>query len=302
MPYDILEKLWEKSKNPSIKNDGESWNEQMEALYGLGISMENTLQYLYFEKPDLQTFKTWLAQRKKDNITKEKDIKDVLTEKDLKFWENNGYIIVKNVISGEDCLATQQAIWDFLDASPDDETSWYKTHEQKKGLMLNFSDHETLNKNRQSLRIRKAYEQLYKSDAIHKVIDKVSFNPPETNSYHFMGSNLHWDVSLKTPVPFAMQGLLYLTDCGPDDGAFHCVPGFHNKLESWLEQLSPDENPRDKALAMLSPVPVTASAGDFIIWDNRLPHCATANHGKLPRMVQYLTYLPNNYKAAKEWL
>ncbi|PZR22241.1 MAG: phytanoyl-CoA dioxygenase [Flavobacterium psychrophilum] len=302
MPYDMLEKLWERTSNPKVIIENSDWNKEMEALYSLGISMESTLQYLYFEKPDFETFKNWIKQREKENTVSNEVIENVLSEEDLNFWDKNGYVIVRNAVSKEDCLATQQAIWDFLGASANDVSSWYKPHEQQKGLMLNFSDHQTLNKNRQSEKIRKAYEQLYKSDAIYKIIDKVSFNPPETDNYRFMGSKLHWDVSLKTPIPLALQGLLYLTDCGPEDGAFHCVPGFHTTIESWLGEIGSDENPREKALQTLTPIPVIANAGDFIIWDNRLPHCASANYGKLPRMVQYLTYLPNNYREADEWL
>ena len=303
MPNTNLIKLWERSLNPSHSKSSDNWEREIESLYNLGISMETTLQYLYYEKPDLEDFLLWIEQKKKTTTpSQSEEVQDVFTKEDLAFWEKNGFVIIREAIPEKDCIATQKAIQDFLGVKPGDKSTWYLQHEQKKGLMLNFSDHETLNKNRQSLKIRKAYEQLYKSKDIYKTIDKVSFSPPETSNFHFMGNGLHWDVSLKTPIPFALQGLLYLTDCGPDDGAFHCVPGFHNQLETWLEQLSADENPRDKALATLNPVPVAANAGDFIIWDNRLPHCATPNHGKLPRMVQYLTYLPKKYEAAKEWL
>jgi ectoine hydroxylase-related dioxygenase (phytanoyl-CoA dioxygenase family) len=117
-----------------------------------------------------------------------------------------------------------------------------------------------------------------------------------------MGSKLHWDVSLKPPIPFELQGLLYLTDCGLDDGAFHCVPGFHHKIETWLHDLEEGENPREKALKTLQPIPILGNAGDFIIWQKALPHCATPNYGQSPRMVQYLTYLPNDYNPSAEWI
>ena len=301
MPHSILEKLWQRTQNPGLKPENDTWNKEIETLYGLGISMETTLQYLYYDKPDFDTFLLWIDGKKKDSTGSKATIDNVLSDEDLAFWDANGYIIVKQAIAQKDCKATQQAIWDFLEMDADDATSWYKVHEQQKGMMVNFADHETLNRNRTSPRIRKAYEQLYKSAAIYKTIDKVSFNPPVTRSFRFMGSALHWDISLKMPAPFALQGLLYLTDCGSEDGAFHCVPGFHNNIESWLEQVQPHEKPRQKALETLQPIPITANAGDFIIWDSTLPHCASPNHGTVPRIVQYLTYLPNGYKASEEW-
>lgn len=306
MPWTILEKLWKRTVNPSLipsTEETQSWNEEIKTLYELGIGMEDTLQFLYFEKPDLEAFKSWITSKKRKENTETDDFTDnVLSKEDLEFWNKNGYVVVKDAVSKADCEATQKAIWDFLEMDPNQKESWYKRHENQKGLMLNFSDHETLNKNRFSPRIKKAYEQLYNTNDIYKTIDKVSFNPPETAEFTFLGSALHWDTSLKQPIPFGLQGLLYLTDCGVNDGAFHCVAGFHNQINHWLDNLEPHENPRDKALTTLEPKPILGNTGDFIIWDNRLPHCATPNKGKSPRMVQYLTYLPNDYNASGEWL
>ncbi|CAA9195243.1 hypothetical protein FLA105534_00541 [Flavobacterium bizetiae] len=306
MPWTTLQNLWTRTVNPTqapTTEEIESWNKEIKTLYELGIGMEETLQFLYFEKPDFETFKNWISVKKRNQNT-DSDVftANVLSEEDLEFWNKNGYIVIKDAVSKEDCEATQQAIWFFLAMDPDIKESWYKRHEDQKGLMLNFSDHETLNKNRLSPKIKKAYEQLYNTKDIYKTIDKVSFNPPETDEFTFLGSALHWDTSLRQPITFGLQGLLYLTDCGANDGAFHCVAGFHNKINHWLDHLEPDENPRDKAIETLQAEPILGNAGDFIIWDNRLPHCATPNKGKSPRMVQYLTYLPNDYKISKGWL
>lgn len=301
MPHTILETLWQRSVSPESEN-ADSWELQMKTLYRLGISMEDTMRYLYSEKPTHENFKNWVDANRKDSLEPDDLHEDVLTPEELDFYNTNGYVIVRKAISKPDCEATQKAIWDFLRMNPDDEASWYVRHEEQRGLMVSFFDHETLNKNRFSARIKKAYQQLYNTHKIYRTIDKVSFNPPENNHFTFLGSALHWDVSLKTPIPFALQGLLYLTDCGPDDGAFHCVPGFHNTIENWLADVQPHEKPRDKALQTLIPEPISANAGDFIIWNNTLPHCATPNRGKAPRMVQYLTYLPQGYKAASEFI
>jgi len=305
MPEIILEKLWKRTLHPSSSSastDTKTWDNEMKALYQLGISMEDTLQFLYFEKPDFETFKTWITTNKNENTETEDFTANVLSEEDLEFWNENGYVIVRNAISKKDCQETEKAIWEYLEMDANKKETWYKRHENQKGLMLNFSDHETLNKNRFSPRIKKAYEQLYNTTKIYKTIDKVSFNPPETEEFTFLGSALHWDTSLKQPIKFGLQGLLYLTDCGADDGAFHCVPGFHNQINDWLNNLKQDENPRDLAIQTLQPKAILGNAGDFIIWNNTLPHCATPNKGNKPRMVQYLTYLPDDYNASEEWI
>lgn len=304
MPWTVLEQMWKRTVNPEKKNSPQiNWDNEIKTLYQLGIGMEDTLRFLYFEKPDFETFKSWINNRKRNAASEIEDLtENVLSEEDLEFWYENGYVVVKNAISSEDCKATQKAIWNYLKMDPNEKESWYRRHEDQKGLMLNFSDHEALNRNRFSPRVKKAYEQLYKSDKIYKTIDKVSFNPPETNHFTFLGSPLHWDMSLKKPLIYGLQGLLYLTDCGENDGAFHCVPGFHNQINEWLDELEPHEDPREKALQTLQAKPIVGDAGDFIIWHNALPHCATPNNGEKPRMVQYLTYLPNDYNAAGEWI
>ncbi len=280
------------------------WISFQQILFEYGIGVEETLKFLYFNRPSTQDFQHWIDARKmiweKENI---EDLPDTLNQEDLEFWEENGYVIIRNAISDEDCQQTQSAILEFLDASIDEPDSWYKNHEAKEGLMVLFTKHPALEKNRQSLKILKAYQQLYKTDRIYRVIDKVSFNPPEDDFFKFRGSSLHWDVSLQTPIPLELQGLLYLTDVKQDSGAFHCVPGFHHKIENWISNLPESSNPREVAVNELNPVPVLGNAGDFIIWHQALPHCATPNTSKLPRMVQYLTYLPEERELdTKPWI
>lgn len=303
MDLSILENLWKRILKPNeVNNTVSNWNLEMQALYSLGIAMEDTLRYLYKNQPNFEAFKLWLETNRNElNLKDTADMPNVLSPSDLDFWNENGFVVIKNAVPREDALATQTAIWEFLDMNPADAGTWYKAHEYLKGLMLNFTQHPCLIKNRQSLRIKKAYEQLYNSTNIYQRIDKVSFNPPEHTGFRFAGDKLHWDVSLKQPIQYGLQGLLYLTDCGAEDGAFHCVPGFHKKIEEWVKQLPTGTNPRSLTQT-LTPVAVPGNAGDFVVWQQALPHCATPNQGKNPRMVQYLTYLPNGYKEEAEWV
>lgn len=295
----------------SLRNrilEGESkatanWSQEVEFLYKNGIGLDEALQYLYFDKPSAEDFEKWINKKVVTLISVEDQEELVLNEGDLQFFEVNGYLVLKNAITKEDCLATQQIIWEFLGMQLDNPDSWYISHPMQKGLMVNFFDHPILEKNRSSARIKKAYEQLYQSKKIYKTIDKVSFNPPITSNYTFKGSSLHWDVSLQQPIPFRLQGLIYLTDCDFIDGAFHCVPGFHHKIENWIDQEVPkNRHPREYALETLKPIPIIGEAGDMVIWQQSLPHCATPNYDVQPRMVQYLTYFEENYKEPTEWL
>ena len=132
--------------------------------------------------------------------------------------------------------------------------------------------------------------------------DRCGFNPPITETYSYQGFPLHWDVSLKQPIPFGLQGILYLTDTAEDQGAFTLVPGFHNKIEQWLTNLPQGENPRTQDFYALGAKPIAANAGDFIIWHHALPHGSSPNLAHSPRIVQYINYSPADMDIKKEWV
>ncbi len=286
------------SKN---KQSSANWNAITERLYLLNIGMEEALHYLYSSNPTVNELERWITEKSnvKSVVVEEKNL--VLDKDDLIFFESNGYVVVKNVVSKEDCMEAQAAIWEFLGASINNPKGWYGAHPGKKGLMLTFCRHAALDKIRNSGRIKKAYEQLYKTTALYKTIDKVSFNPPQTDSFKFNGEGQHLDVSLSEDIAFILQGLVYLSDCGHNDGAFKCVPGFHNQINNWMKENSNHPDIRGLVKHIEGAITVSAQAGDAIIWHQGLPHCASANKGQVPRMVQYITYKPLGYKEPQNW-
>src|ERR1700691_3665547 len=132
-------------------------------------------------------------------------------------------------------------------------------------------------------------------------VDQAGMNPPELPAWKFPGPHLHWDVSLAQPIPFGVQGILYLADVAADQGAFTCVPGFHRKIDSWLESLPEGAGPRAQALPD-GAVPIAGRAGDLVIWHQALPHGSSPNRAALPRIVQYLKMAPSHWKHNPVWL
>ncbi len=297
----VLKRFWQHTlRGNSSGAEPNEWNEQVSCIYQCGKGLEETLQYLYQQRPSFEAFLQWMLPPIQIEA-KEILVEDALTADDINFFEKNGFVVIRNAITTRQADDAKMAILEYLKADLNEPATWYNNHDEKRGLMVIYYHHPALEVARDSSRVRKAYEQLYGTNSIHKVIDKVSFNPPETAAYKFMGSPLHWDVSLVTPIPFKLQGLLYLGDVEADGGAFHCVPGFHNTLEAWLTQLPTGVNPREEAVRALKPEPVTGKAGDFIIWHQALPHCAAPNHSNTPRFVQYHTYLPDHVEDQKVW-
>lgn len=312
----ILEQFWQhicepaKADQSGQSDHAKQWNLQVKTLYAHQIAYPVALRYLLGQRPSLPEFLTWVAQSEVDyqlaetsgNMNEGNKDDWVLTPEQIAFWNTHGYLVLPSVFDRQICAETCQAICEFLGVQQDDPSSWQLANQKKLGLMMPFYNHPRLNANRESGRIRAAYRQLYGTDALYKTIDHASFNPPLSSENPFSGSGLHWDVSLAQPMPDKFQGLLYLTDCGPRDGAFHCVPGFHCQLADWLQQLPAGANPRETAEKTLVPKAVPGNAGDFVIWHQALPHCATPNYGNKPRIVQYLTYIPDEHSDHEVWI
>jgi len=284
----------------------------------LGLGIEPTLKLLMQTDISFEQFENWIEENgtlstslidhfntvvthKSDYLFEPEE--NIFSDAELEQWRNDGYIILRNAISKKDCEETSKLIYSTINASSNDPTSWYSSHPLKQGIMIQLFKAEILDKNRLSKRIKLAYQQLWKRKDLLVSMDRVSFNPPENELYKFPGPNLHWDVSLKTPIPFGLQGLLYLSDTDEDQGAFTVIPGFHNTIEKWLPTIDKNTNPRDpKLLQGFKTKPISAKAGDFIIWHHCIPHGSSPNTSKKPRIVQYINYQPIDMQYQTEWI
>lgn len=216
----------------------------------------------------------------------------VLGEADLRRWDEDGYVIVPDSAPAEVVAEAADRVLALLGARGDDPESWYAGAEtglvQK--IMVQAFQHPAFEAIRSSPRIAKAFSQIWASDDIWPTTDRVGFNPPERKGYSFPGPHLHWDHALTPPVSFGVQGLVYLTDNPPEQGAFSLVPGFHRRIDAWLASLPPGADPQRQDLRALGSRPIGGKAGDLVIWRAALPHGASPNRGRRPRLVQYVSY------------
>lgn len=319
-----LKRYWEKAQVMKGLRNGntpyfEEWATDVALLGALGLGLEQTLKYLYVEDPSFDAFEKWILEVNGGTLNKEKidyfhaalrgsiddgadTLDNVLSQDDLDFWNKNGYIIIRGAVPREDCEKTVALICEYLEIDRHDPGTWYNVHKDRQGIMVQLFQHELLQRNRENKRIRQAFEQLWQRKDIYVNTDRVGFNPPETALYKFPGPKLHWDVSIAQPIPFGTQGILYLADTAANQGAFTLIPGFQNTIGDWLKSLPQGTNPRTVDLYKLGPVPLAASAGDFILWHQALPHGSSPNTSDLPRFVQYINYQPIDPEIAKIWL
>ena len=226
----------------------------------------------------------------------------VLTTKDLEFFDEKGYVIARQVISREQAEDAARALWAFVAMDPDDSDTWYAERPPgpagpdgpgvpaRKGTgMIEIYHAQAQWNNRTAPRVYQAFSQVLASEKLWVSHDRASINPPSRDP-DAEEHGLHWDADLEDrPVGFGVQGVLYLNDTPEEQGAFRCVPGFHRKLESWLDHLPPGsrtyegDDPSQR---------VAGNSGDLIIWRTALPHTAGINWGTRPRVAQYIAMEP----------
>jgi len=288
----------------------------------LGLGLEQALTWLARERPGYGAFEDWILATAGapdpvavaryhawlDGVPPPPQVQarlaaidamaPVLDAADLAQWERDGYVILREAISRDEAAAIADLLWALVDADPDAPASWYGP--RTNGIMIQHFQHPAMDVPRRSMRVHKAFAQLWGTADLWALVDRLSFNPPERPGTRFPGPHLHWDASLAPPIPFATQGILYLTDTVAEQGAFQLVPGMHHGLADWLEGLD-GRNPREEPLDHRA-VPIAAGAGDLIIWRQDLPHGATPNRAARPRMAQYVTMYAPDLEPNPQWL
>jgi hypothetical protein len=289
-----------------------------QVLNALGLGLHQSLSHLYDHAPSFAEFEAWVVatagqpgrlqverlnadiagrpppaaiQRWVEAIERRAP---VLGPDELACWQQHGYVVLKRAVDDAARAAAEHTIWQHVGADPDVPDSWYGRHgKDLHGIMLELIQHPALEANRRSPRIHKAFAQLWGTANLWVSADRCGFHPPQRAGHPFPGPDLHWDVDLARPVGFGSQGILYLTDTPPEQGALTLVPGFQHRLKDWLAALPPGVDPQQQDLHALGARPIGAQAGDMVIWHHALPHGSRPNLGRRPRMVQYINLQPS---------
>lgn len=316
-----VEAYWAQATGRSVQRLPEhQWRLLLDTL-GLGI--EQASGFLGAERPEYPTFVDWviatagppdaervaryhaaidgapLPEATARRLAEIEAMPPVLDAADLARWEETGVVVLRGAIDADLAAATADLLWQRVGATPDDPDSWY-ARPRSHGIMVQRFQHPLQDRIRRAPRIHKAFAQAWGTTDLWTTTDRMGFNPPERPGFPFRGPHLHWDESVARPIPFGTQGILYLTDTAADQGALQVVPGFHHRIDAWLDALG-DGDPRTVDLSSEA-VTVPADAGDLVIWRSDLPHGASANRAAHPRLVQYLTMYPPAPIPQRPWI
>ncbi len=315
-----LKRLWSASmaarRGAMAPRNGEGELDNL-VVQAMGLTLHQTFQHVFREGTTFDAFESWIVatagepdairvERLNAAITGSEPPRSVrewlqsidaeepaLSPEDIAFWEKNGYVILRNAVPDAQRADAERAIWRFVGADPQDSSTWYRKHRPEiHGIMVELVQDAAIEANRRSRRIHKAFAQLWGSSDLWYTSDRCGFHPPQREDWPFQGPDLHWDCDLAKPGEFGTQGILYLTDTPPEQGALTLVPGFHRRLAEWLPTIPSGTDPHKQDLHALGSFAVGANAGDMVIWNHLLPHGSRPNLGTRPRVVQYINMFP----------
>ncbi len=217
----------------------------------------------------------------------------VLSAGEIEFYDRNGYVVVRNAVPKENIDAVVDAIWEFLEMDPDLPDTWYP-EPPRATSMTEMYHRQAMWDNRQAPRVHEAFADVIGSDRLWVSIDRVSMNPPVRAGEWERELGLHWDMSLDRPLRAGVQGVLYLSDAEAGCGGFECVPGFHRRVDEWLNALPDGVDPTDEIRRTQEGEAVPGRVGDLVVWTTLLPHGHGMNTGTTPRLAQYIAMSPAN--------
>ena len=136
----------------------------------------------------------------------------MLSKDQLASWGEQGYIKISGLVDERLCDAVSGLICTRLGVDLSRPETWYNSHPEWHGLMLQLYQDESISAIRSLPSIFKLFAELYGSSGIVANTEKVSFNPPETPTWKFRHNKLHWDINFAMPDMHYIQGLVYLND------------------------------------------------------------------------------------------
>jgi ectoine hydroxylase-related dioxygenase (phytanoyl-CoA dioxygenase family) len=274
-----------------------------------------------------QDYSPFLSEEQRQNLAQYKHTLDrPLTDEQLQFLDENGYVVIPNLISKNLCEqivreATKRAP-DVLGVDMKREETWKKL--VKHGC-VNIWNLPSLYILRQHPELYSVFAQLLKTHRLAVSIDRIGLKSPSKNPEEAKKTNadlpLHNDLNMWHSDPSFpyFQGGLCLKDCPEGGGGFFCIPKFHKRenFEAYMKKVESGQfgNPRfkipsaehmfvqfeDIEYAKQHKIEVPLNQGDFIIWNGYLPHNggvnSLTNHW---RWHAFVRFLPLDSMASKQ--
>ena len=177
----------------------------------------------------------------------------VLTDDELAFWRENGYVIVPEAAPQANLDAVIDVIWEFMDMVRDDPDTWYRSagrRRQRAQAQRSRHGRSSTSTKRSgitaSIRACTAPSLIFGARRNSGCRSTASTSTrPARADWDFQGF-VHWDIDTSLrPLPKRVQGVLSLVDVPADAGGLQVVAGFHRRFQGMGEDAArTDRDPR----------------------------------------------------------
>lgn len=224
----------------------------------------------------------------------------MLTQSHRERLGRDGYAVISGLLPANLLGTAADVITAFVNADLNRPETWYR-HDPLEWSIVPVHQAQAFWDIRQWPTVHETFAALWRTERLWVSMDRGVFKVPlsEQHAAHVDQSVLHWDIDPRDSSSGRYQGMLFLTDVAPGEGAFECVPSIFRDLERYLRAHHEPLIDAPVDIAGHDVVEVPARAGDLVIWSSRLPHHGGRNYGRRPRVSMALTMYPEGSDAER---
>lgn len=230
--------------------------------------------------------------------------------------QNQGYAIIKNAIDPDKAKHYQRRALDWLTSfnTPldlDDPSTWTRDNLPDHSEINTFNGYSVTHEKfmwdaRMEPKIMEAFAKIWGTDELLVSFDALNITLPNRADKPARKPWPHVDQSPMRRGIHCIQGVINLSNAGPEDGSLMLFPGSNKLTEEFFDQTDPSTWKREDIRNFseeeiqwfedrgMKPTKVLAEPGDLIVWDSRTVHWGgepTVNSNTI-RTVIYAAYAP----------
>ncbi|KAG7706865.1 hypothetical protein KL914_002749 [Ogataea haglerorum] len=268
------------------------------------------------------------VSKREFNNDKIKTVIDRIAQKTYGDWRDDlfrdGYAVVKNAVPRERAQQYQQEAFKWLGRFSDkfdirNPDTWTRGNLPPMSNTNIFKSHCVSHEKfmwdaRLEPGVIKAFERLWQTDQLLVSFDALNVTLPHLKDKEAVAPWPHVDQTPYRKGMHCAQGIISLSDHGPEDGGLVVYKGTHELMEEFFTSVVPKKDWTERDFFMISDeqlqwfldrgceeIKIECEAGDLIIWDSR-----TIHWGKEPspssntiRTVIYACYTPAHFATEK---